>query len=173
MRRIYIFKPLQRAHHKFTMSVPEPALTETCNCFPCREGFQGFCEVGYPVAISHVHDFGCSNKEDDYRLEMMLQSIIQCDNWTCPCSVGAEYDELLERLGYKWKENGDEIREQFIKYYKDCTSLEECEEDECEYPDGHDPADMCGDFDYGQYLIDQQQAYWDGVYEEQLASKRY
>ncbi len=146
------------------MSIEQaPGLTNACNCFPCREGFQGFCEVGYPVAISHVHDFGCSNKEDDYRLELMLQSIIQCDNWTCPCNIGAEYDELLEKLGYKWKENADEIREQFIKYYKDCTSLEECEEDECQNPDGNDPADVCGDFDYGQYLIDQQEAYWANV----------
>ncbi len=140
-----------------------PGLTNTCNCFPCREGFQGFCEVGYPVAISHVHDFGCSNKEDDYRLEMMLQSIVQCEPWTCPCAVGEEYDELLEKLGYTWKEDADEIREQFIKYYKDCTGLEECEEDECQYPDGHDPADSFDGFDYGQHLIDQQEAYWANV----------
>lgn len=149
----------------------EPKLTKTCTCTPCREGFANFCEVDYPGAISHLHDFEAPTNADNYRLELILQTLLEEDKWICPCFVGERYDELLLTYGYSFKEDiADNIREQFVKYYKDCTNLEECEGDECECPEGIDPEDCCeGDFDYGQYLIDQQQAYWDGVYEAQLS----
>jgi hypothetical protein len=149
-----------------------PKLTATCNCTPCREGFSNFCETEYPGEISHQHDFGAPTNLENYRLELVLQTLLGGDKWLCPCLIGERYDELLLQYGYTIKEDiADEVREQFIKYYKDCTGLEACEEDECEYPDGLSPEDCVGDFDYGQYMIDQQQAYWDGINEERFSSK--
>lgn len=157
------------------MSTPEePKLTKTCNCTPCREGFSNFCEEAYPGELSHLHEFGAATDLENLRLELLLQTLLGESRWVCPCFVGERYDELLLTYGYSFKENvAYEIREQFVKYYKDCTGLEECEDDECNCPDGIDPNDCMGDIDYGQYQIDQQQAYWDGVYEEQLAAGKH
>ncbi len=188
MCRHYIFKPIQAI--EMSSSEPaapaaaaapaaepvaeyeppaEPGLDYTCTCECCREGFTDICQEHLPDALDNIHDFGVSPRENKL-LEMILQQYRISENVPCPCNMPAEFDEL--DLGFELTpEKREEVKEHFIKHYKDLLGLEECEDDECEYPRGVEQ-DFTGDYDYGQHLIDQQEAYYWAKGEEAAANAR-
>ncbi len=138
-------------------SAPEPALNYTCNCECCREGFTDVCEQGGLIDLSNIHDFGAGPRGNKI-LEIILQRYKITETIPCPCNLPAEFDDF-EFDFEMTEEKRAEVKEQFIKFYKDETGLEECEDDECEYPDGVEQ-DFTADYDYGQHMIDQQEAYY-------------
>jgi hypothetical protein len=157
-----------------------PALDYTCTCDTCREGFTNICLKDYPDALDNITDYG-AGPDGNKRLEMYMQTLLHEKMHMCPCGLPEKFDEfdfeineeVLDDPEVNEADLYDMIKEQFIKFYKDRTELEECETDECEFPDGSladAECDFEGDYDYGQHLIDEQEAYYWAKGEEAAAA---
>lgn len=138
------------------MSKPQPALTHTCNCDPCREGEPQLCEVAaYKEMVRAEHeslvfkykdlDFGMRTPAGNAALRDILTTLIDnIEERPCPCWVC----DVLDDFDYTAADGAlpegtvaadpEEVREYFLKHYRDLTGFEMCEEDECQYPDGID-----------------------------------
>ncbi len=122
-----------------------------------------------------MKDYG-AGAAGNRKLQMLMYSLARTGTILCPCDVGDVYDSYefdfeAEAEGGAAAEADAEpkdnaaIREQFLVFYKNITGLEECKGEECEFPDGHDAADVYydgSDVDcyYNQALIDRDEYYW-------------
>jgi hypothetical protein len=150
-------------------SAAEPALDYTCTCDCCREGFTDMCEQDYPDTLTNIHDFGAGPRGNKI-LEIILQRYKITETIPCPCNMPAEFDAF--ELDFEMTEDKRaEVKEEFLKAYKDTMGLEECEYDDCERPDGVEQ-DFTVDYDYGQQMLDQQEAYYWAKGEEAASTAR-
>ncbi len=146
-----------------------------CTCECCHEGFDAICMQQLGDVLNDIADYG-AGPTANRRLELYMQDLL-LDEWRiCPCNLPAAFDEFEFEINEAELADADEataaegepidsearrqrIKETFIKVYKDRTDLEECETDECEAPDGHEQDFEC-DYDYGQQMYDDQEAYY-------------
>jgi hypothetical protein len=147
----------------------EPGLNYTCTCECCREGFTDVCEQECQIDLSTIHDFGVGPHGNKI-LEIILQRYKITETVPCPCNMPAEFDAF--ELDFEMTdEQRAEVKEEFLKAYKDETGLEECEDDDCEYPRGVEQ-DFTADYDHGQQMYDQQEAYYWAKGEEAAGTAR-
>lgn len=157
---------------------PKPALTRTCNCDPCREGEPADCEVAaYEEMARAEHealvfkykdlDFGMRTPAGNAALRDILSSLIDnIEERPCPCWVLDTLDAFDYAAADGLLPEGitpadpEEVREHFLKHYKDYSELEECEEDECNYPHGIDCTPDPSDALYEQACAREDWAAW-------------
>lgn len=112
-------------------------------------------------------DFGMRTPAGNKALSKILARLVeQIDERLCPCVVL----EALDNFDYVAADgelpedtepaNPEEVREYFLKHYKDATELEECEGDECEFPNGIDCTPDPTDYLHEQACADVDWAAW-------------
>jgi hypothetical protein len=167
----------------------EPGLNYTCTCDPCRDGYPDHCEVAYYNAVAEEEenrlqyqygdlDFGMRTTAGNKALRDILARLVDnIEERLCPCVVlealdGFDYSAADGELPEGTEPaNPEEVREYFLKHYKDYAELEECEGDECGYPNGIDCTPDPTDYLFEQACADVDWAAWNRGLE--ASSKRY
>ena len=112
-------------------------------------------------------DFGMRTPAGNAALRDILSSLIEnIEERPCPCWVL----DTLEDFDYAAADGAlpegaapadpEEVREHFLKHYRDYSELEGCEEDECEHPHGIDCTPDPTDALYEQACAGEDWAAW-------------